>query len=376
MSAEININQSIIRWAIERAGYELNEFAKKFPKVLDWLEDKKKPTLKQLEAFSHKAYVPFGYLFLQSPPEEHLPIPFFRTGKKQTDHVNLNIYDTILILQRRQEWLVEYLKESEFEQLPFVGKFRGKTSHAAIVADIRKTLELENEWASDFKKIEDALNFLTGKIEDAGIITVFNSVVENNNRRAIEVEDCRGFVLVNQIAPFMYVNAADSKGAQMFTIIHELAHIWTGHSAGFDFRRMLPADDPIEQLCDKVAAEFLVPENSFSRVWRERPEIQYVATHFKVSQIVIARRALDLNYITKSAFFDFYNNYIQALKTKKEKQPSGGDFYATQKKRISLRFASHVNTAVKENKLLYRDAYRLTGLKGDTYQNFFSKHLY
>ncbi|MEW6469006.1 MAG: hypothetical protein AB1458_08790, partial [Bacteroidota bacterium] len=124
MSAGININLNIIKWAIDRAGYEINEFAKKFPKVLEWLEGEKKPTLKQLESFSHKAHVPFGYLFLQAPPEERLPIPFFRTGKKPATKVDLNIYDTILLLQRRQEWLIEYLKEKEFEELPFVGKFR------------------------------------------------------------------------------------------------------------------------------------------------------------------------------------------------------------------------------------------------------------
>ncbi len=55
----------------------------------------------------------------------------------------------------------------------------------------------------------------------------------------------------------MFINNSDGKAAQMFTISHELAHIWTGHSAGFDFRELLPANDPVELLCDKVAAEFL-----------------------------------------------------------------------------------------------------------------------
>lgn len=92
-------------------------------------------------------------------------------------------------------------------------------------------------------------------IEDKGIITVFNGIVENNTSRPIPVDECRGFVW-DEMAPFMFINNADWKSAQMFTIVHELAHIWTGHSAGFDFRKLQPADDPIEILCDKVAAEF------------------------------------------------------------------------------------------------------------------------
>jgi len=89
-----------------------------------------------------------------------------------------------------------------------------------------------------------------------------------------------------------------------------------------------------------------------------------------------ARRALDLNLMSKPTFFHFYNNYIAEFKNKKENQSSGGNFYATAKKRISLRFASYVNNAVNENNLLYRDAYKLTSLKGDTYEKFVNEYLY
>jgi Zn-dependent peptidase ImmA (M78 family) len=176
------------------------------------------------------------------------------------------------------------------------------------------------------------------------------------------------------MAPFMFINNADGKAAQMFTIVHELAHIWTGNSAGFDFRKLQPANDPIELLCDKVAAEFLVPENTFNKVWSYNPSIKYASRYFKVSEIVVARRALDTGKITKKQFFDFYEEYTNREFTKKENQSPGGDFYATTRKRLSITFASHINNAVKTGKLLYRDAYKLTSLKGDTFQTFFSKH--
>ena len=376
MRTGININPDIITWAIERAGYELRDFALQFPHVKDWLEDKKQPTVKQLEKFSHKVYLPFGYLFLPEPPTERLPIPFFRTNQtgQSTENVSVNVYDTIMLMQQRQDWLHDYLKDNDYERLPFVGKFANSGNIAAIVANIRQTLGLENEWASSFQKLETAIDHLTQRTEDVGIIVAFNGVVENNTSRPIKVEECRGFVLVDEIAPFMFVNNADGKAAQLFTIVHELAHVWTGHSAGFDFRQLLPANDPVELLCDKVAAEFLIPEASFSRIWNERPEIPYVARHFKVSQIVIARRALDLGKINKTSFFNFYNNYVSHEQYKKESQAGGGDFYATTKKRLSLTFAARVHQAVKSNQLLFRDAYKLTGLKGDTFKKFFDKH--
>ena len=162
----------------------------------------------------------------------------------------------------------------------------------------------------------------------------------------------------------------------MFTLIHELAHIWLGESAGFDNQQMLPANDPVEKLCDQIAAEFLVPELFLKEKWKDSKDIKYLSRVFKVSPIVIARRCMDLNLITKSAFFDFYNSYIKEYQFKKDNQKSGGNFYATAKKRISLRFASFVNNAVNENNLLYRDAYKLTSLKGNTYEKFINEYLY
>ncbi len=371
-----NINSEIINWAITRAGNDLDEFYVANPNVLEWVKGEKKPTIKQLENFTHKVHVPFGYMFMKEPPREELPIPFFRTGAAPRDKVSLNVYHTIQIIKDRQTWLTNYLQESGYSDLEFVGKYNDNSDYKEIANDIRNALKLQVNWASKLTTWEQALDFLTLQIEEIGIIVNFNGIVGNNTRRNISVEECRGFVLVNKKAPFLFINSADAKAAQMFTLIHELAHIWLGESAGFDNKQLLPADDPTEILCDKVAAEFLVPEIFFREKWKSSQNIKYLSRVFKVSPIVIARRALDLGLMTKPAFFKFYDDYISEYKDKKEKQTSGGNFYATAKKRISLRFASYVNNAVKENNLLYRDAYRLTSLKGNTYEKFINEYLY
>lgn len=375
MRTEVDINASLLTWAIDRAGYDLSEFAEKMPRITAWINGEKKPTVKQLESFSKKVHIPFGYLFLPEPPKEPLPIPFFRTNGGRAEKVSVNVYDTILILQQRQSWLKEYLEDNDFEPLQYVGQFKNSQDINAIVNSIRSTLGLAEDWARHFRTWQDALNHLVETIEDKGIITVFNGVVENNTSRTIEVDECRGFVLVDDLAPFMFINNTDGKAAQLFTIVHELAHIWTGHSAGFDFRTLQPADDPIEVLCDKVAAEFLVPESTFSAEWRNNPSIQKCARFFKVSEIVIARRALDIGKISRNEFFSFYEGYKNREFVKKQNQGSGGDFYATARKRLSLSFASHVNNAVKTGQLLYRDAYKLTSMKGDTFDKFFAKNI-
>ncbi|WP_281322213.1 ImmA/IrrE family metallo-endopeptidase [Flavobacterium aestivum] len=372
-----NINKEIIEWAIIRNGNTLNDFYSQNANVECWIKGEKFPTVKQLEDFTHKVHVPFGYMFLPKPPEESIPLPFFRSANNQaTNKVSLNVFHAIQIIQDRQNWLTEYLEELEFANLNFVGKYKVTDDYNSIVNDIRSTLNLESDWATKHSTWEEALDFLTHKIEEAGIIVTFNGIVGTNTKRPINVDECRGFVLVDKKAPFLFINAADAKAAQMFTLIHELAHIWLGESAGFDNQNLIPANDPIEKLCDQVAAEFLVPETYLLEKWKTTHDYKYLSRIFKVSQIVIARRALDLNLISKNDFISFYTQYIQEVKDKKDNQKDGGNFYFTARKRVSIRFASFVNKAVNDNKLLYREAYKLTNLKGDTYHKFVTEYLF
>jgi len=368
MPSTLNIKPDLINWAISRAGYEHGEFFAKFPRAQSWLKEEKQPTLPQLRDFAKKAHVPFGYLFLKEPPKEELPIPFYRTIEGETNQVGVNLRDTILNLQQRQAWIREYLLEQGVEPLEFIGRFTPQASIDEVVDDIRKTLGLGHHWASGFPNWQDALNHLAEKVEEAGIFIVFNSVVDNNTHRPIAVEECRGFVLCDEIAPFMFVNSADSKSAQMFTIVHELAHLWIGESAGFDFRQLQPYANEVETFCDAVAAEFLVPEDDFNRKWEQIRDFEELAKFFKVSQIVISRRALDTGKISRDEFFEFYNEHITKFEQWKEDRGDGGNFYATLRRRLNPRYFTTVHQAVKENKLLYKHAYMLTGLKGNTYQ--------
>ena len=368
MSTTLNIKPDLISWAISRAGYEHGEFFEKFPRAQSWLKEEKSPTLPQLRDFAKKAHVPFGYLFLPEPPEEDLPIPFFRTVGGETHQVDVNLRDTILNLQQRQDWMREYLIEQGDEPLPFIGKFNPHNQIDQVVQDIREVLGLENNWASECSNWQKALDYLAEKAEEAGIFIVFNSVVDNNTHRPITVDECRGFVMCDTYAPFMFVNSADSKSAQMFTIVHELAHLWIGESAGFDFRRLQPTQNKIETFCDSVAAEFLVPRQDFNLQLQSGRDFSDLAKIFKVSPVVIARRALDTGNISREMFFSFYNDHIKKYEKKKAARGDGGNFYATLRKRLNRRFFATVHQAVRENKLLYKRAYELTGLKGGTYQ--------
>ncbi len=377
-TVRVGVSDSVLRWALERSGRP-EAIADRFPQLPGWLAGEVQPTLRQLERFAKATSTPLGRLLLAEPIEEQLPIPLFRTAVHEALHIaSPELLEVVQTMEQRQTWLREYLIDLGHEPLPFVGSARSDQRPDQLARDMADTLGLAKGWAASQPSWTAALRELQAGIEDAGINLVVNSIVGNNTRRKLNPREFRGFVLVDEYAPLVFVNGADGRAAQMFTLAHELAHVWMGSSAAFDLRALLPADDPTERACDQAAAEFLVPAAQLRELWpsvRQIPDrFQAMARQFKVSEIVVARRSLDLDLIARQDFFDFYSNYQKRDRTT-TKGREGGDFYAMQSLRLGRRFAESVVRAAREGKLLYRDAYRLTGLQGATFERYAKRAL-
>jgi Zn-dependent peptidase ImmA (M78 family) len=367
-------NVRLLRWAVDRSG-RATAIERKFPQLRDWLEGKKKPTLRQLEELARQTATPFGYLFLDEPPDEPLPVRYFRTRAGQfPDRPSPDLLDAVYSVQLRQAWLSEYLRSEGEERLPFVGSATTEESPEAVAERIRNTMGLAPDWARSQQTWTDALAELRRRMEACRISVVVSGIVGNNTHRKLDPSEFRGFVLVDEYAPFVFVNGADAKAAQMFTLAHELAHIWLGRSAAFDLERLEPANDEIEQFCNRIAAEFLVAERELRQAWtlaQPDPEpFQALAKRFKVSELVAARRALDLRLISRERFLEFYARYSREEQRRTSRQAEGGDFYATQMLRLGRPFSQTLVRAVREGKLSYKEAYRLTGLYGRTFQGY------
>jgi len=198
--------------------------------------------------------------------------------------------------------------------------------------------------------------------------------IECSVRRKLDTEEFQGFVLVDDIAPLIFVNGADYKVAQMFTIAHELAHVWTGQSALFTLTATQPANINVEKYCNRLAAEFLVPAAKLEEAWQQAPNgdkaFINIARKFKVSPIVVARRAKDRKLILREEFFAFYKRYMERERKRIEKQKPEGNFWNTQNTRLGKRFGQAVIAAAQEGRLSYSDAYDLTRLYGKTFDKY------
>jgi Zn-dependent peptidase ImmA (M78 family) len=374
----IAVKPELIRWAIARSGLTPDELLAKFPKLDDWARGERQPTFRQLEQFSRATMTPFGAMFLDAPPKEELPVPDFRTqNDAPLKRYSPNLLDTIQTMQRRQAWMREWLADQGAKPLDFVGAATIADNFKSLAQRIRKRLELDAEWAERLPNWEDALQSLRRAIERSGIIVFSNGVVGLNNHRPLDPDEFRGFVLSDEIAPVIFVNDADTKSARIFTLAHELVHIWLGRDGVFNLENLMPAGDKTERFCSRVAAEFLIPAYKLTERWDEASKTEKtfhtIARWFKVSPVVAARRALDLKLISRPEFFHFYEqDRADWLKQKEKdrKKPSGGNFYATQNVRLGRPFSAAVVRAALEGRMLYEEAFQLTGMKGETFHRY------
>lgn len=375
----VPVQPEMLRWACERAGYDVHDLAPRFPQLPEWERGEKLPTFKQLEAFAKATHTPFGFLFLPEPPEERLPIPDFRTLKGRPARPSPDLLDTIYAMQRRQDWLREERIEGEADPLELVGSARLNDDPSAVGQEMRRTVGLDDGWAGEVPSWQEAVSELRRRIEALGVMAVINGIVGNNTHRKLDVEEFRGFALIDRYAPLIFVNGADAKSAQMFTMAHELAHVWLGpEGEGISgFEGIFPGGSRIEKFCDQAAAEFLVPARELRERWRDvrnAPDsFERAARHFKVSPIVAGRRAMDLHLVNRDTFFAFYEAYTKRER-RQAKAAGGGNFYNNQNTRVGAAFATRVIRAAKEGRLSFKDAYDLTGLRGGTFHEY-ARHL-
>ena len=329
-----------------------------------WLEGKNYPTYNQLVELSKLFNVPFGYFFLDKLPEYLFPIPHYRTNQNGVFTPSEELKDTLEYAEDIQKWAKDILIELGNDKLSFCGKLKNEYKVDEVVDELKNIFEIRDGWAESMNSWRDAFRYLVTKAEEKGIIVLVNGVVWNNTHRKLDVEEFRGFVLYDEIAPVIFINNNDYISGKIFTLIHEVVHIIIGKSASFDLKDLQSAQNEIEKFCDKCTAEFLVPSQELKKAYKGIKNYEELAKKFKVSQIVIARRLLDLELISKNEFY----NFLQDSKRKEIKQYNrGGNFYEMEIQRLSRRFLRILSSAIDNNLITYLDAIRFTKLKRDTF---------
>jgi Zn-dependent peptidase ImmA (M78 family) len=361
----VPVRPEMLRWARQRARLDELDLAVRFPKLPAWEQEELRPTLKQLEGYARATMAPIGYFFLSEPPAEPLPIPDFRTmGDRELQRPSPNLLETIYLCQQRQSWYREHAQAQGLAGVDFVGAATQQDDVTAIARAMRDRLGFDLEARRACPSWEEALRTFIAQADAAGVMVMCSGVVLNNNHRRLDPEEFRGFAMSDDRAPLIFINGADTKSAQMFTLAHELAHLWLAQTGLSNVDASGQEGVALERWCNRVAAEVLVPMEAFRlQLAANEPVDQAMprlARRFKVSTLVVLRRLLDAGQLTREAFWQAYRTEVARLRAVQRR--SGGDFYLSQAARVSKRFARALVESTLEGQTLYRDAMRLVGV--------------
>jgi len=173
MPVRVDVNPEVLVWACERSGLELDDLTRRFPKLSEWEQGDRSPTLKQLERFAHVTHTPVGFLFLQEPPDEQVPIPDYRTaGDTGVRRPSPDLLDTIFQSQQRQEWYRDYAQVTREDPVAFIDSLSPATPIDEAATIMREALAFEidrrgSTWA-------DAFRVLADRAEEVGVLVMVN----------------------------------------------------------------------------------------------------------------------------------------------------------------------------------------------------------
>lgn len=373
----IELSPAVLDWAASQAGEHASNLAQKISKKSAEKIRGGTLTYAQVLKFAKLAGVPLGFLFLDEPPEPRkAPLADFRT-LPEAHPLSKDFFDVYDDIDFKFSWLRERLIALGADPLPIAGKYsKKKPAIADLAAEIRKFIGFTTADLKTVPNPDQHFGLLAEKCERAGIFVFKNGVVGNSNRRSLSVSEFRGFVIADPYCPVIFVNGADAPAAWVFTLAHELAHIWLGDSSISDVRA--GTEHKVEKYCNAVAGEMLVPSDDFRSVWYEDTtlnadaRLESVRKHFKVSKTVAARRAFDLDLISKNQYLDIYQLARQAAKAKSQEQ-GGGDYYKTLAVRNSKTFSLEVANLAVSGEITLGQAGRLLNTNPNKVVKLFEK---
>ena len=371
----VSIHAPVIDWIMQNVHED-----QVAPDVLDqlnaWKTGEKQPTLKQLEAMSRKTHIPFGYFLLQTPPDEDIALAECRTiGSKKSQKPSRELIDILDQMTAIQDWMREELKREQSDATSFVGSCSLHDSTGEIARRIRDDLALKTNWYREGKNAEDNFNRLRNTLVQHGLLIFTGGKVGANTHRPLDVNEFRAFTLIDTHAPLIFINTTDTANGRLFSLLHETVHVWLGENSLFNNPEW--SDERVsllEQKCNAVAAELLVPAADFPEVWDSSIPVEdmigQAARHFRCSEAVILRRAYEMKRIPQ----DVYARMLALQKERFEhakahkKKSSGGDFYNTLLSNLDHRFLAALERSVIQGNTQDTDAYRLTATNRRTYK--------
>lgn len=295
-----------------------------------WEEGSEYPTIKQAEKLAKAYKRPFALFFLPENPSDFQPLQDFR--KSDSKELTTGSVFIIREIQQKQNWLSEVMEESGESKLSFIGKYSRQNSPEEVAEDILTTLKISRNISGQGSPVK----YWVDQIEAKGIFVSRTSFI--HSRLLLDKDELQGFAIADLYAPFVFVNSQDWDAPQLFTLVHELAHLWINET-GISNDVVIDSknSNPIERFCNEVAANVLMPKDLMrlfnSQVYSNSISVYNAAKHLGVSSFAFIVRALNLSLISlgqyqtlKTQVQKDFNEFLirEDEKKQKAKQKEGG----------------------------------------------------
>ncbi|MFH5885028.1 ImmA/IrrE family metallo-endopeptidase [Halalkalibaculum sp. DA3122] len=306
---------------------------------VQWEQGEKKPTTNQLVKLAKYLDRTPGFFYLEEVPEETDPLSEFRTINNQLLlEASPKLIKAIREAKRNRDILLELYQDQGKTpaEIPTINPEDEDIASLAIT--IREWLEVSIDEQKSWSGSSTALTRWKEVLENKDIYVVQYPYVD--------VSESRGFALAESKIPIIGINSKDSSNARIFTLIHELIHVLLRDSVMINDK--LTSYFPngkrnIEQFCNRLAAEILVPSEElvldFNADTEPVKQIRGLSRRYGVSTYVLLIRLKTEELISEEVYeaclpeVTFYD---------KSRQSDGGDPYYTrivQKGRLFMRNA-------------------------------------
>lgn len=380
-TVRVNIEPTVLDDAVKKSGRSFDEVKRRYTSFEKWINEELSPTYNQLVELSKYLRVPFGYLLVKTPVVEELPLLDFRTIDTESIlHPTRELVDTIHDMERKQDWLRNRLIEERSEPLPYVGVFNEDANYLDIADKIRETFSLSKDWYKAATSRIPTFNILRNIFSQYGITVMQNGTALNNTHRTLDLDEFRAFTLVDEYVPLIFINSLDSNNGKTFSLLHEVAHIFLGVDSLYnnDFQRREKHTNTIEVLCNKVAGELIAPTDIFLNLWNSvykdeqdlHSKITEISNVFKVSKLVVARKALDQKYIDAKQY-DEIAELVQEefILSRERKRNPGGHPVNNALSRLDENFMRTLVESTEFGETPYSEAYRLAGISRGVFED-------
>ena len=376
MISKVEIKPDVLNWAINESQLDNNILLDRYPQLSEWKSGVSKPTFKQIRDFCDYIKIPFGFIFLSTPPkDEQFKVEFRTISSKIQGNFSQNLKTTILEMDYRKSWMSELRENNGQQKLKWNFSQKLSDDYKTMSTKLRDLFGLPISWQVKKRNAYESFGIIREKVEKLGVLVMMSGIVGNDTHRTLSVSEFRAFALNDDYAPLIFINRNDTDNGLLFSIIHEFLHILVSRED--DVFVGVNEHTQVEKEINEVTAEFLLPEDQLIGEFDQNEdhfnEIKRISDKYKISTMVTAIKAYKLGMIDEDLKDDILSEaiyYYNVHKQLRERKSDGGSFYSTTASRMSKDFYNTVIHQVEGGRIPYTHAYRLLGLRGKTFDKF------